>query len=106
MSTATGRKGLDKIADDLHDYVTRTGRTARFPLPRGLQLALRQRPGGLRRLALGRRDVCPSDTEIAICRKAFCVPDDAQVTTSLVDVTGEPMYIVDIAFDYSMEVKQ
>jgi len=48
-------------------------------LPRGLEIVLQRSTepsGALRwRLALGRTDVAPSEDEIAICRKAFGVPE-------------------------------
>ncbi len=48
-------------------------------LPHGLEIVL-QRTGDQWRLALGREGVTPSATEVQVCRAAFSVPDEAEVT--------------------------
>jgi len=51
-------------------------------LPRGLEIVMQRAiepSGAIRwRLALGRQDVAPSEDEIAICRRAFGVPEGTE----------------------------
>lgn len=82
MTTMTKTKPskLDAIAERMRSHITTSGAMySHQRLDRGLELVLQRHVesnGAVRwRLALGRSDVAPSDEEIAICRKAFGVPD-------------------------------
>lgn len=70
---------LDAIADDMRTTLERTGaRFVHYRLPRGLELVLERASERRLRLALGRIDTPPSDTEIALCQNAFAAPPDAE----------------------------
>lgn len=87
MTTMTKTKPseLDAIADRMRSHITTTGAMySHQRLARGLEIVLQRHVesnGALRwRLALGRPDVAPSEDEIAICRKAFGVPEGTEHT--------------------------
>ena len=78
MATTTAAGRLDTIAAEMRTTLQQTD--ARFvhrKLTHGLELVL-QRTGRQYRLALGRPGVAPSDSEIEICARAFCVHADAE----------------------------
>ena len=81
--TATKTNALESIAANMRSMVVDTGAMySHQKLARGLQIVLQRNvesSGAIRwRLALGRQDVGPSDQEIAICRKAFGVPEGTE----------------------------
>lgn len=86
MSTATKQTSkLDSIAANMRQRITGAGAPwSHQRLAHGLELVLQRRlePTGVTRwrLALGREAVQPSDDEVAICRRAFGVPDAADPT--------------------------
>ena len=69
---------LATIAADMRQMLDQTDATyTHHKLGRGLELVL-QRTGRGYRLALGRTDTAPSDTEIETCIAAFNVPAGAE----------------------------
>lgn len=69
---------LTQLAADMRHIIDTTGATyCHHKLSRGLELVL-QRTGRGYRLALGRMDAAPSDTEIELCIAAFNVPAGAE----------------------------
>ena len=69
---------LTQLAADMRHIIDTTGATyCHHKLSRGLELVL-QRTGRRYRLALGRTDTAPSDTEIELCMDAFNVPAGAE----------------------------
>lgn len=69
---------LATIAADMRQMLDQTDATyTHHKLSRGLELVL-QRTGRGYRLALGRTDTAPSDTEIELCVAAFDVPAGAE----------------------------
>ena len=87
MTTMTKTKPskLDAIAERMRSHITTSGAMySHQRLDRGLELVLQRHVetnGAARwRLALGRVDVAPSEDEIAICRKAFGVPEGTEHT--------------------------
>ena len=85
MTTMTKPSKLDAIAARMRSHITTTGAMySHQRLDRGLELVLQRHTesnGAMRwRLALGRSDVEPSDEEVAICRKAFGVPEGTEHT--------------------------
>jgi hypothetical protein len=80
MTRTTKGGKLDEIASNMRNHILGAGALySHQRLARGLELVLQRHVesnGAVRwRLALGRSDVAPSDEEVAICRKAFGVPD-------------------------------
>jgi len=69
---------LDAIATDMRAMLAATGaRYVHRRLNRGLELVLERRERGYR-LALGRTDAPPSETEIEVCLRAFAAPPDIE----------------------------
>ena len=85
MTRTTKSGKLDEIAVNMRSHVVDAGAMySHQRLPRGLEIVLQRHiesNGAIRwRLALGRNDLAPSDDEIAICRKAFGVPEGTEHT--------------------------
>ncbi len=85
MTTMTKPTALEAIASNMRSHVVNAGAMySHQRLQRGLEIVLQRSAepsGALRwRLALGRTDVAPSEDEIAICRKAFGVPEGTEHT--------------------------
>ena len=85
MTTATKPNALELIAATMRSHVVNAGAMySHQRLPRGLEIVLQRHiesNGKVRwRLALGRNEVAPSEDEIAICRKAFGVPEGTEHT--------------------------
>ena len=85
MTTVTTTKPtkLDAIAERMRSHITTVGALySHQRLERGLEIVLQRHVesnGAIRwRLALGRPDVAPSENEIAICRRAFGVPEGTE----------------------------
>ena len=83
MTTKTKPNALEAIATNMRSHVVDAGAMySHQRLPRGLEIVLQRHiesNGAVRwRLALGRPDVAPSEEEIAICRKAFGVPEGTE----------------------------
>lgn len=71
---------LDAIAANMRTTLTATGaRYVHCKLRRGLEIVLERRERGWR-LALGRTDAPPSDTDIELCQAAFHVPPGVDAT--------------------------
>ena len=69
---------LQQLAADMRHIIDTTGAAyCHHKLSRGLELVL-QRTDRRYRLALGRTDTAPSDTEIELCMDAFNVPAGAE----------------------------
>ena len=69
---------LQQLATQMRQTIDHTGAAyCHHKLGRGLELVL-QRTGRGYRLALGRTDTAPSDTEIETCIAAFNVPAGAE----------------------------
>lgn len=69
---------LQQLAADMRHIIDTTGAAyCHHKLSRGLEIVL-QRTGRRYRLALGRTDTAPSDTEIELCMAAFNVPAGAE----------------------------
>lgn len=83
-TTKTKASSLDAIAHSMRELVEAGAAYAHYRLPHGLELVLQRRhePTGATRwrLALGRPGVQPSADEIAICQRAFGVPDSTEHT--------------------------
>lgn len=89
MATTTAAGRLDAIAADMRRIITQTdARYAHRKLLRGLELVL-QRNGCQYRLALGRTDGQPSDSEVEICIGAFGVPIGAEVQRTVKERPGK-----------------
>jgi hypothetical protein len=82
MATTTHPTRLAALACSLRRRLEGRGDHAALhhPLPQGLQLVMQRQDRNRWRLALGREGVYPSDTEIETCRRAFAVPDAAELT--------------------------
>ena len=69
---------LQQLAADMRHIIDTTGAAyCHHKLSRGLELVLQRTDRGYR-LALGRIDTAPSDTEIELCIAAFNVPAGAE----------------------------
>jgi hypothetical protein len=81
MRTGSKDNRLMTIADDMRDTLETQGDEAALhrPLPHGLQIVMQRRDRHHWRLALGREGIYPSDTEIETCRRAFHVPEAAEI---------------------------
>lgn len=73
------RSYLGRLADDMRlALLAQEQAYLHRPLQRGLHVVL-QRQGESWRLALGRKDVYPSEQEAAICCRAFRAPEGTEV---------------------------
>ena len=72
---------LNRLAGEIRQRLEAKGDAAALhrPLPHGLQVVMQRQDRHRWRLALGREGVYPSDTEVEICRKAFAVPEAAEL---------------------------
>ena len=100
----TKSKPLDALATNMREMLNVQGiRFVHRRLARGLEIVL-QRDDHKWRLALGRTDVAPSDSEIEICRDAFGVPEGTEVSNvskkrwNPKTGTATLMYVVDMTW--------
>ena len=91
----TQSQRLVTLAAEMKDALTQHPGWRQVPLAGGLTIVL-QRKDDQWRLALGRRGVPPSATEIAVCAEAFGVPEGSepsvQPTTRPHPKTGQPVH--------------
>lgn len=82
MTTKTKQTELQSLAARMRTFVVGGAWYTHQAIGNGLEAVLQRRieqSGAERwRLALGRPDVAPSEEEIAICRKAFGVPEGTE----------------------------